>query len=73
MHTGHYHHGRLDFDTLNIHPRCVRCNLRLHANLVLYSERLIEEHGADAIKELRLRANRVHKYTIPELEAVLAL
>jgi hypothetical protein len=71
LHAGHYHHGRLDFDPLNIHPQCVRCNLRLHGNLGAYSERLIEEYGPNAIKRLRIRANTVHKYTIPELESVI--
>jgi hypothetical protein len=71
MHAGHYHHGRLDFNRLNIHPQCVRCNLRLHGNLGLYGERLIEEHGVEAVKDLRLRANTVHVYTIKELEEIV--
>jgi len=71
MHAGHYHHGRLDFDPLNVHPQCVRCNLRLHGNLGNYSERLFEEHGPDAVKELRRRASQGHRYTIPELEEII--
>jgi len=61
----------LDFDPLNIHPQCPRCNLRLHGNLGAYSERLIEEHGPNAIKRLRLKANEVHVYSIPELEEII--
>jgi len=71
MHAGHYHHGRLDFNPMNIHPQCVRCNLRLHGNLGIYGERLIEEHGVKVVKDLRREANRVHIYTISELEQII--
>jgi len=64
--------GKLDFDPQNIHPQCARCNLRLHGKLGVYGERLIQEHGPDAIKRLRLGANEVHVYTIPELEAIIS-
>lgn len=56
MDAGHRWHNKLDFDPMNIHPQCVRCNKWLHGNLGLYERRLIEEYGLEAVKDLERRA-----------------
>ena len=66
---GHYIHGnRMDFDPINIHCQCVRCNKWLHGNLGVYGERMIAEFGEQAVAELRERSKQEHKFNILELE-----
>ena len=69
---GHYiHKDCLDFDLVNIHCQCVRCNKWLHGNSGVYAERLIAEYGEAAIMELRQRSQRIKKFTIFELEKII--
>jgi hypothetical protein len=70
MDLGHYHHGRLDFDEMNTHPQCVRCNKWLHGNAGPYAERLVQDYGLKKVLDLRRRAQIIHKYTMPELAAL---
>ncbi len=69
---GHYIHGCLDFDSINIHCQCVRCNKWLHGNSGKYAERLIADYGEEAVIRLRQREveakSKGEKYTIEELE-----
>ncbi len=72
MDTGHYiHKDCLDFDLVNLHCQCSRCNRFLHGNLGVYAERLISEYGEEAIIALRQRANQVKKFTISELKDLI--
>ena len=69
---GHYiHKNCLDFDPINIHCQCVRCNRWLSGNLGIYAERLIAEYGEQAIAELRIRSEQIKKFTIFELEGFI--
>ncbi len=69
---GHYiHRDCLDFDLINIHCQCVRCNKWLSGNQGIYAERLIAKYGEEAISELRQRANQVKRFTISELEELI--
>jgi hypothetical protein len=71
-HAGHYiHKDCLDFDLVNIHCQCVRCNSYLSGNLGVYAERLIAEYGETAVAELRQRANTIKKFTTEELEDLI--
>jgi len=66
---GHYiHKDCLDYDSINVHCQCVKCNNYLSGNLGIYAEKLISEYGADTIAELRVRSNIVKKFNIFELE-----
>lgn len=70
---GHYiHKDCLDFDPINIHCQCVRCNSYLSGNLGIYAERLIAEYGEDAVIALRQRSEVIKKFTIEELEDLIA-
>ena len=72
MDLSHYiHKNSLDFDIVNLHSCCARCNRFLHGNLGVYAERLIAEYGEDAVIALRQRANQVRKFTIFELEKII--
>mgnify|MGYP001392115687 CR=1 FL=1 len=71
---GHYiHKDCLDFDSINIHCQCVRCNKWLHGNSGVYAERLIAEYGEQAVAELRVRAEKIMKFTVGELENLITL
>ena len=64
MQAGHYiHKDCLDYDDVNIHCQCARCNKWLSGNLGVYAERLIAEYGEAVIAELResLGANLLSK------------
>jgi hypothetical protein len=72
MNAGHYiHKDCLDFDPINIHCQCVRCNKYLSGNSGIYAERLIAEYGIDIVLDLRRRSEIIHKYTIWELEDLI--
>lgn len=69
---GHYKHGKLDFDEMNIHCQCNYCNQYLHGNLGIYTIKLIEKYGKEAVDDLILRANQhTNKYSISELEKII--
>ena len=69
---GHYiHKDCLDFDSVNIHCQCVRCNKFLSGNSGIYAERLISEYGEDTIAELRTRSEIIKKFTLEELENLI--
>jgi hypothetical protein len=55
---GHFHHGKLDFDEMNINVQCVQCNKWNHGRLGIYSINLIKKHGLDAVTELTEKAKR---------------
>jgi hypothetical protein len=67
---GHYFHGKLDFDTRNIHPQCSQCNLYKSGNLAYYGVKLAEELGVDGMQQLRLDSN-TKIYTISDLEGII--
>lgn len=74
MDCSHYiHKDCLDYDLVNLHACCSRCNRFLHGNLGVYAERLIAEYGGEAIAELRERSKRIKKFTVTELEEIINL
>ena len=69
---GHYiHKDCLDFDSINIHCQCVRCNKWLSGNSGIYAERLIAEYGEEAVAQIREISKHEHKFTIFELEELI--
>jgi hypothetical protein len=67
---GHYIHGRLDYDPVNVHHQCVRCNKWLHGNLGIYGEKMTLVYGFDVVQDLRLRSNQIWKPSREELEQI---
>ena len=59
---GHFYHGKLDFDEMNIHAQCTKCNRFLHGNLGEYAIRLIDTYGREAFDELGKRRWAVNKW-----------
>ncbi len=61
MQAGHFRHGVLDFDEMNIKSQCKKCNHYLSGNLAEYSRRLIRDHGLEVVEELHRRADNALK------------
>ena len=55
LQAGHFHHGVLDFDEININAQCARCNKWLHGNLSQYAVYLINKYGQEAFNQLDAR------------------
>jgi hypothetical protein len=58
---GHFWHGVLDFDEINVNAQCKRCNVWLSGNLAMYSTYLIEKYGIKAFEDLKIRHYRAMK------------
>ena len=54
IHAGHYCHNREDFNEMNIHAQCMGCNWRKKGNMRVYTLRMVEWYGLDAVKTLML-------------------
>ncbi len=52
---GHFWHGVLDFDEMNINAQCVSCNHHRSGNLAPYSMYLINKYGMEKFKDLEQR------------------
>lgn len=52
---GHFWHGVLDFDEMNINAQCVSCNNFKSGNLAPYSVYLINKYGLEKFKDLEKR------------------
>lgn len=75
MNAGHFHHGVLDFDEMNVNCQCVACNKWNHGRLNIYATFLVEKYGLEAFNDLYKRAmiaNKGQKYYPWELEAIIA-
>ena len=72
MNAGHWKHGRLDFDEMNVNCQCVRCNKWLSGKLDSYTIKLIELHGVEAVQALSDKAKSIvtEKYSRQELEDI---
>lgn len=71
---GHYHHGVLDFDEINVNGQCVRCNKWLSGNLAPYSIYLIGKYGLDefvALDQRHWTAIKGEKKTDSEYLAII--
>lgn len=72
LQAGHFIHGKLDFDEMNINAQCIRCNHFLSGNLASYTINLIRKHGMEKVEELRQRASLaiVEKYPYEYFEEI---
>ena len=68
---GHFKHGKLDFDEMNINCQCPRCNKWLHGNLGIYAIKLIEKYGKNKVDDLIFRSNQVKKYNRIDLNGII--
>lgn len=74
LEAGHFKHGVLDFDEINIHSQCKSCNKFWSGRLDVYAENLIRDYGLDAFNDLCRRAKEAtkgHKYTPEEYKEII--
>lgn len=55
LQAGHFWHGVLDFDEMNINAQCKHCNHFWSGNLAPYSVYLIRKYGREAFEDLEKR------------------
>lgn len=68
MHAGHYIHGKLDFDEMNVNAQCAYCNKYRHGELGVYALRLIDLYGREKVDDLARRASQFTRYDRLELK-----
>lgn len=77
MDAGHFLHGGLDFDLMNIHCQCTNCNRVLGGNMKVYRMKMISRYGEAAIADLMRRRQEVFKpsdeWLLAEIEKIKLL
>lgn len=63
LHTGHFYHGKLDWDLRNLKKQCPQCNVWKHGNLSEYRRRLTLELGPEEMAKLDADAHAPFKPT----------
>lgn len=74
LEAGHFKHGVLDFDPMNIHAQCTKCNKYFSGRLDVYAENLIRDYGIKSFTDLCNRAKQAtkgHKYTEQEYRKII--
>lgn len=74
MDAGHFKHGKFTpiyFHEKNIHCQCTKCNRHLSGNRDVYLRRIQRDYGMETGDWLMAEGDKVHKYTIKELEDVI--
>lgn len=71
LQAGHRYHGKLDFDPINIHVQCSRCNHFLSGNLGVYERYIVKTYGQEAADNLEARAAQHPGYTEDELREII--
>jgi hypothetical protein len=74
IHAGHWIHDRLDYDSRNIHPQCVKCNYHWNTGVnIAYAVFMARTYGVEVMDELRLLSHtHGNRYTRDELDELLA-
>ena len=74
-HTGHYRTvakaSQLRFTRININLQCDECNVGKSGNIKAYRIGLVAKYGEATVQGLD-NDNRIHRWTIEELEAIRA-
>ena len=68
---GHWKHGKLDFDPMNLNLQCRGCNFFRSGKLDVYTIRLVEMYGLEKVKDLERRAEVIKKYSVEELREII--
>ena len=68
LEAGHYKHGVLDFDEMNINCQCTKCNHFLSGNLSEYSLYLLQKYGKKKFEDLHNRAKQPKPLSLEEYQ-----
>lgn len=58
LQAGHFKHNKLDFNELNIHPQCIKCNHFKNGNLDMYATYLVQDYGKGILDKLNKLASK---------------
>lgn len=75
MQNGHFvsrKSSSLRFDDTNCNVQCVGCNMFKYGDLYQYAKAIDLKYGDGTAEALHMRRNEMKKWTIPELEAIIA-
>lgn len=75
LQAGHFWHGVLDFDEININAQCTQCNFYKSGNLAPYSAYLIHKYGVKEFEKLEIRhymAMKGERRSEQEYEGIIA-
>jgi hypothetical protein len=70
---GHYKHNVLDFDEMNVHNQCIRCNHHLSGNGTEYALHLLRDYGQEALEDLHNRSKQAlagEKRSVEDFDAI---
>lgn len=74
-HAGHFipkgSYSDTEFDPINIHNQCPKCNTFLGGNLTEYTIRMIDQYGREKVDDLRRRGRIVKKWKKEELKELI--
>ena len=73
LQAGHFWHGVLDFDEININAQCTGCNHYKSGNLAAYASYLIRKYGIDeydALEKRHYKAMAGEKYSVSDYEEI---
>lgn len=73
LEAGHFKHNVLDFDEMNIHAQCKKCNKYYSGKLDIYAENLIRDYGLDKFNDLCNRSKLALKGEIKSPEEYKAI
>jgi hypothetical protein len=70
---GHFiHRDCLDYEEMNIHCQCVRCNRYLHGNLGVYGIKMVKVYGIKQVELLYKLSHLPKKFKRIDLEAIIS-
>lgn len=74
MQNGHYISRRflsVRWNDINCHVQCPKCNIELGGNLEIYTRKLIDEYGQEAIDNLKSIVSRNEKVDNDVIEKII--
>ena len=75
LQAGHFIAGRHNnnlFSEMGVHAQCYNCNINLKGATLEYRRKIIEMYGEGAAEELEAEERVIRKFTVPELEDLIA-
>lgn len=73
MQAGHFIRGRLNsnlFDERGCWVQCLRCNIHLQGNVVVFYKFMLAKYGQEVIDELMRQNDETHKWVPGELQSI---
>lgn len=63
--------NQLRFDERNVHTQCLRCNVFLRGNMVVYADFMERTYGSGILKEMMREKVKMKQWKVSELEELI--